>query len=199
MASRVCPTCGNEFPTNSPEALCPRCLLQAGLQTPSPAPAAPFTPPPTKELTPHFPQLEIYGLLGQGGMGAVYKARQVKLDRLVALKVLPNAVGSDPAFAERFAREARALARMQHPHIVSVHDFGEAGGHYYLLLEYVDGMNLRELMRAGPVAPDQAIRVAQALADALQYAHQNEIIHHEHKPEKLLVDRQGRGKIRDFG
>jgi serine/threonine protein kinase len=199
MASRVCPTCGSDFPSNAPESLCPRCLLQAALRTRSPTGAMPFTPPATNELAPHFPQLQIQGLLGQGGMGAVYKAKQVKLDRLVALKVLPSSANGDPEFAERFAREARALARMQHPHIVSVHDFGEAGGHYYLLLEYVDGMNLRELMRAGRVSPDQVIRVVQALADALQYAHQNEIIHRDIKPENVLIDRQGRVKIADFG
>ena len=88
---------------------------------------------------------------------------------------------------------------MQHPHIVSVHDFGEAGGHYYLLLEYVDGMNLRELMRTGPVPHDQSIRVIQALADALAYAHQNEVIHRDIKPENVLIDRHGRVKIADFG
>jgi serine/threonine protein kinase len=173
--------------------------MQAGFNSPTASGRRMFTPPSVAELSPHFPQLEIFGLIGQGGMGAVYKARQLKLDRLVALKVLPNGSDSDPAFAERFSREARALARMQHPHIVSVHDFGDAGGHYYLLLEYVDGMNLRELMRAGQVPQDQAIRVVQALADALQYAHQSEIIHRDIKPENVLIDRQGRVKIADFG
>ena len=199
MANRVCPTCGVELPGDAPEALCPRCLMQAGFDSPTFSGRRGFTPPSVAELSPHFPQLQVLGLIGQGGMGAVYKARQLKLDRLVALKVLPNSSDSDPAFAERFSREARALARMQHPHIVSVHDFGEAGGHYYLLLEYVDGMNLRELMRTGLVPQEQAIRVMQALADALQYAHQSEIIHRDIKPENVLIDRQGRVKIADFG
>src|SRR5262249_42738566 len=143
MSRRTCPTCGATLPGDAPESLCPRCLLRVALE-PSPSPrGGGFTPPAVKELAPHFPQLEIIGLIGHGGMGAVYKARQIKLDRLVALKILPHQPGDDPAFAERFVREARALARLQHPHIVAVHDFGEAGGYYYLIMEYVDGANLR--------------------------------------------------------
>jgi hypothetical protein len=132
----ACPECGSLLPADSPEGLCPRCLLGPVLESPmspavSPAggPGA-FTAPAPADLAAHFPQLEILELLGQGGMGAVYKARQIKLDRLVALKVLPAEWGRDPAFAERFAREARALARLNHPNIVAVHDFGEAGGHF---------------------------------------------------------------------
>src|SRR5579871_6361091 len=95
-----------------------------------------FTAPPPDQLSRLIPQVEVLQLLGQGGMGAVYKARQTKLDRLVALKVLPSEAGRDPAFATRFAREARALARLNDPHIVAVHDFGESEGLYYFLMEF---------------------------------------------------------------
>jgi hypothetical protein len=150
-------------------------------------------------LAPHFPNLEILSLLGQGGMGAVYKARQLKLDRFVAIKILPAEWGRDPAFAERFTREARALARLAHPHIVAVHDFGEAGGHFYLLMEYVDGVNLRQLLQAGRLEPDLALRVIPQVCDALQYAHEEGIVHRDVKPANILVDHRGGVKIADFG
>ena len=124
----------------------------AAKATPAEA-TVPYTGPaaPTVEvLAPLLPQLEILELLGQGGMGAVYKARQPSLDRLVAVKILPPEVGRDPAFAERFTREARALARLSHPNIVAVHDFGQSGGLFYFVMEYVDGVNLRQLLARRP-------------------------------------------------
>src|SRR5215470_17700582 len=104
-----------------------------------------FIPPTPSELAPLFPQLQILELLGKGGMGAVYKARQPALDRLVALKILPAAIENTSRFAERFNREARALARLNHPGIVTVHDFGVAGNLHYLIMEFVDGPNLRQV------------------------------------------------------
>ena len=102
------------------------------------AEAFPDTSPPTAdELAPFFPQFEIHSCLGRGGMGVVYKARQKSLDRWVALKLLAPERAADPAFAQRFASEVRALAALNHLHIVSCHDFGEAGGYFYLLMEYV--------------------------------------------------------------
>ncbi len=202
-----CPACGAALPPDAPEGLCPRCLLRPGLANPSPVPSpagttpypGPFVAPAPAELAPHFPQLEILELVGQGGMGAVYKARQTKLDRLVALKILPPEWGSDPAFAERFTREARALARLNHPHIVAVHDFGETGGLFYLLMEYVGGGNLRQRLRDGPLPPEQALAVIPQLCDALEYAHEEGIVHRDVKPENILLDRKGRVKIADFG
>ena len=118
-----------------------------------------------------MPQLEILELLGRGGMGAVYKARQKQLDRVVALKILPPEAGRDPAFAERFTREARALARLNHPNIVAVHDFGEANGLFYLLMEFVDGANLRQMERSGKLTAAEALAIVPKICDALQYAH----------------------------
>ena len=108
-----------------------------------------FVPPTVAEVAKLFPQFEILELLGHGGMGAVYKARQPALDRLVALKILPAALAVDAAFADRFAREARALAGLNHPNIVTIYDFGQAGGFYFLVMEFVDGVNLRQAMKAG--------------------------------------------------
>ncbi len=156
-----CPHCGKPLTTLSVQGICPECMLQAGLGTQGPdATEAKFTPPSIEKLAPYFPQLELLELLGRGGMGAVYKARQRELNRLVALKVLPSEKAErDPAFAERFAREARALAQLAHPNIVAVHDFGQAGGHCYLLMEYVDGLNLRQLLQRGTMKPEEAVAI----------------------------------------
>jgi serine/threonine protein kinase len=156
-------------------------------------------PLPPEQIAPHFPQLEILECLGRGGMGVVYKARQKNLNRVVALKLLaPERVG-DSKFAERFAREAQALAALNHPNIVTVHDFGQAGGFYYLLMEFVDGVNLRQLLRTRKFTPEEALAIVPPLCDALQFAHDRGIVHRDIKPENLLLDKAGRVKIADFG
>ena len=156
-------------------------------------------PPAPADIARHFPQLEILECLGRGGMGVVYKARQPKLNRLVALKILAPEKGADPKFAERFLREAQALARLNHPNIVTVHDFGEADGLYYLLMEYVDGMTLRQLLQGQKIAPEQALSIVPRICDALQFAHEQGVVHRDIKPENVLLDKQGRVKIADFG
>jgi hypothetical protein len=173
-------------------------VLDPGPTTP-PSPAGRFEAPQPAELAPHFPQLEILELLGQGGMGAVYKARQRQLNRLVALKILPPQVAADPAFAERFTREAQALAQLNHPHIVAVHDSGQAGGLYYFVMEYVDGVNLRRMLAEGKLAPAEALAIVPQICEALQYAHDEGVVHRDIKPENLLLDKRGRVKIADFG
>ena len=122
-----CPHCGKTVPAGAPGGLCPECLVKAGIGSEvgsaAASPKRPVpTPPSLEDIARHFPQLEILELLGTGGMGAVYKARQREIDRLVALKILPSEAGSDPGFAERFTREARALAKLSHPNIVAVYD-----------------------------------------------------------------------------
>ncbi|NQU09380.1 protein kinase, partial [bacterium] len=119
-----CPHCGKPVLADALMGLCPDCMLKAGLTSASDGPAAPFVPPAPAELGRHFPQLEIIELLGRGGMGAVYKARQTELDRVVALKILPPDAARDPGFADRFTREAKALARLNHPNIVTLYDYG---------------------------------------------------------------------------
>jgi hypothetical protein len=183
----------------------------------------PLTP---AELAPHFPQLEIIECLGRGGMGVVYKARQKTLNRVVALKLLAPERVTDAGFAERFTREAQALARLNHPNIVTIHDFGvtSAGGlqppsatsptppsgdskspappqppFYFLLMEFVDGVNLRQAMRAGRFTPEQALVIVPPVCEALHYAHEQGIVHRDIKPENLLLDKAGRVKIADFG
>jgi tRNA A-37 threonylcarbamoyl transferase component Bud32 len=163
-------------------------------------PPAGFVPPSPAELTGQFPQLEILELLGQGGMGAVYKARQKQLDRLVALKILPTQIGRDEAFAERFTREARSLAKLNHPRIVSIHDFGRTdAGLYYFIMEFVGGTDLRRVIQSGELSPAEALAIVPQICEALQYAHEEGIVHRDIKPENILLDTKGRARIADFG
>lgn len=169
-------------------------MLAAALES-----APTFDGPSLDELRAAFPQLEISECIGRGAMGIVYKARQPHLDRLVALKILAPNLSSDPAFPERFSREARALAKLSHPNIVGIHDFGESGGFYYLLMEYVDGVNLRQAMSASRFTAAQALSVIPKLCSAIQFAHDHDILHRDIKPENILLDTAGRIKIADFG
>jgi tRNA A-37 threonylcarbamoyl transferase component Bud32 len=196
-----CPKCGGPIPAEAPQGLCPRCLLlQVCVPTEAGHNASAKSPPPTHEgLAAAFPQLEILELIGQGGMGFVFKARQPKIERLVALKILPQSLAADPAFAERFTREGRMLARLNHPNIVTIHDFGQAGGFFYLLMEFVDGVNLRQAMKVGRFTPAQALAVVPKICEALQFAHNEGILHRDIKPENILLDSKGRVKIADFG
>ncbi len=138
-------------------------------------------------------------MIGKGGMGAVYCARQKSLDRLVALKIIqPNPLDNQD-FAERFIREARALAQLNHPNIVTVHDFGQTDRLYYFIMEFVDGINLRQMLLSSKLQPRDALQIVPAICDALQYAHDKGIVHRDIKPENILVDTDGKVKIADFG
>jgi serine/threonine protein kinase len=215
--SHRCPQCGAELPPDAPAGVCPQCILglaaasepqDVAAATSPYRPGARFAPPAPADLARHFPQLEIFELLGQGGMGAVYKARQRHLNRLVALKILPPEVAQTPGFAERFQREAQALAQLNHPHIVAVYDFGATGepgasatgGHlFYFLMEFVDGVNLRQLLHDRKLLPAEALAIVPQICEALQYAHDEGVVHRDVKPENILIDRKGRVKIADFG
>jgi predicted Ser/Thr protein kinase len=196
-----CPECGAPLPGGALAGLCPACLLKQGAAADSgPQPGAkPFEPPPVAEVARLFPQFQILGFLGKGGMGAVYKARQPALDRFVALKILPAQGPADAGFAERFTREARALARLSHPNIVGVHEFGQVDGLHFFVMEFVDGVNLRQLQKTGRLSPREALQIVPQICDALQYAHDEGVVHRDIKPENVLVDRKGRVKIADFG
>src|ERR1017187_9103116 len=199
--NRSCPSCGAAIPANAPEGICPKCLMAAAALVTETGPTGGKRPePPSLErLAAAFPQLEGIEFIGQGGMGAGYKVRQKQLDRIVALKVLPPGIGGDPSFAERFTREAKALAKLLHPNIVALFEFGQADGIYYLLMEYVDGVSLGQLLRSSRVSPREALAIVPQICDALQYAHDQGIVHRDIKPENILLDRRGRVKVADFG
>jgi tRNA A-37 threonylcarbamoyl transferase component Bud32 len=175
-------------------------LMAAVMEPTRPGDEGPAIPPLTvEEIAPHFPQLEVLECLGRGGMGVVYKARQRSLNRMVALKLLAPERADDPQFAARFEKEAHALAALNHPHIVAVHDFGQAGGFYFLLMEFVDGVNLRQLLQTKRLTPKEALSIVPPVCEALQCAHDHGIVHRDIKPENLLMDRAGTVKIADFG
>lgn len=199
----ACPRCFADVPPDAPRGLCPRCLLSVSFGEPEVVvtrrgePAR--EPPSIEAIGAHFPQLEIVRLVGRGGMGAVYEARQKGLGRSVALKILDADLAEDPDFEERFAREALALARLSHPNIVAVHDCGRAGPHFFLVMEFVDGPNLREALRSTSIAPAQALVIVAQICSALEFAHKSGVVHRDIKPENVLLARDGTVKIADFG
>ena len=206
---RTCSQCGEELADDISGEVCPKCLVLKGFDTgnePRDSTAA-TEPLPTlkpenlrkERLAELFPELEIQGQLGQGGMGIVYRAKQRQLDRLVALKILRVDINADPTFAERFLREARAMAKLNHPAIITVFDFGQREGLYFFLMELVDGPNLRQVVRAGDLTPEQALAIVPQICDALQYAHDQNVVHRDVKPENILLSAQGHVKIADFG
>jgi serine/threonine protein kinase len=155
--------------------------------------------PTLAEIAKHFPQFELLECLGRGDTGVVYKARQPGLNRIVALKILAPEKVAEPRFAERFQREAQALARLNHPNIVRVFDFGQADGLYYLLMEFVDGFSLRQLLQARKISPDVALAIVPKICAALEFAHEQGVVHRDIRPENVLLDYRGRVMIADFG
>jgi eukaryotic-like serine/threonine-protein kinase len=174
----ACNRCGARYP-DARLAVCPRCLLEA-------------------EVAPAMlgESLELIEEIGRGGMGTVWKGRQVRLGRTVAIKFLAAGLGDDPEFTRRFEREAQALARLSHPRIVGVYDFGRDEGRPFIVMEYVDGRPLSELL---PLPVERARAVALDVLEALDYAHAAGVIHRDVKPQNVMIDSAGRAKVGDFG
>jgi len=142
---------------------------------------------------------EIQSLLGVGGMGEVYRARDTRLNRSVALKILPPVVAADPSRRARFEQEARAASALNHPNILSVYDIGEQEGSAYIVSELVEGETLREIIGRGPLPVSKVLDISSQVAAALAAAHAAGIVHRDIKPENIMVSRDGFAKILDFG
>jgi predicted Ser/Thr protein kinase len=143
---------------------------------------------------------ELLEICGTGGMSTVYKAHDQLLERNVALKVLHPHYGEDEEYVERFRREARAVAQLSHPNIVTVIDRGEDDGHQFIVFEFIDGENLKELIgRSGPLPVRRAIELAVAVAEGLAFAHQQGLVHRDVKPQNVLLNGDGEAKVTDFG
>src|SRR5206468_12388349 len=140
---------------------------------------------------------EILSLLGAGGMGEVYKAKDTRLDRTVAIKILPDALAADPQFRDRFDREARAISQLTHPHICTLYDVGEQQGTAFLVMEYLDGETLANRLKNGALPLDAAFKVAIQVADALSTAHRNGVVHRDLKPGNVMLTKAG-AKLLDF-
>lgn len=195
-----CPHCGTALVPGAAGPFCPKCTRERPSQIPT-QPAGPGDEALAREAVAAFlPDLELLELVGRGGMGLVFKARQRRLDRFVAVKLLPDRLSRDARFKERFNREGRVLAKLNHPNIVTIHDFGQAGDlYYYLVMEYVEGFNMRQAIRSGTLTPSRALSIIPRICEAIGYAHQEGVLHRDIKPENILLGRKGEVKIADFG
>ncbi|MGV3661696.1 MAG: protein kinase domain-containing protein [Prosthecobacter sp.] len=174
-----------------------RCALASDAARPT---NDPWQPPSPEHLTELLPQYDVTRLIGRGGMGAVYAGTQLSLGREVAIKLLPAALGCDPVFKARFEREAKTLAKLKHPSIVTVYDIGETtDGHLFFCMELVRGTDLQHLIQQRSLTVGQTLRLVVEVCDALHYAHRRGVIHRDIKPANILVSQDGRVKLADFG
>ena len=209
-ASPRCVECGSELSlTGLAEGLCPECLLGAGVEEDAAIPQSARTLAPWLETMPtgaggllasgtHLGPYQILSPLDAGGMGEVYRARDNRLGRDVAIKVLRDPVARDPASRQYFEAEARTLARLSHPHICALYDVGDHRDLGFLVMEYLEGETLADRLAAGPLPPGDALRYAIEIADALAWAHRHSLIHRDIKPSNIMLTRSG-AKLLDFG
>ncbi|MDB4354191.1 serine/threonine protein kinase, partial [Akkermansiaceae bacterium] len=158
-----------------------------------------FVAPSVEELTPLFPAYEIEGFIAQGGMGAVYRAQQKSLDRPVAIKILPREFGDDAQFRASFEAEAKAMARLNHPNLIGVYDFGDIDGMLFIIMEYVQGKALYYSIHKKAIDPKIALDLICKISRGLAHAHKGGILHRDIKPANILLDIEAQPKVGDFG
>ncbi len=223
MAERErCPNCGGEMPANAPQGLCPACLLQEGLarettDLPAATPPSATDPVATKDYEPgaepdggsgvagpgtfvrYFGDYELIKELGRGAMGVVYKARQISLNRPVAVKLLKADFLAGEDERRRFQNEAEAVALLDHPHIVPIFEVGEHEGHQYFSMKLVAGSSLDKKLAGYDADPKASARLVKTAAEAVHHAHQRGILHRDLKPSNILLDERGEPYVSDYG
>src|ERR1700687_1453876 len=203
-----CPSCSAEIPERSRFCLVCGAALGSASEVPTAAMPPPNTPTPSTSLDEGgFPagtvlagRYRIIGLLGQGGMGEVYRANDLKLGQPVALKFLPAATAKNPQLVARFHAEVRIARQVSHPNVCRVYDIGEVDGSTFLSMEYVDGEDRSSLLRRiGRLPGDKAIEIARKLCSGLAAAHDKGVLHRDLKPTNIMIDGRGQVLITDFG
>lgn len=198
---RTCAECGSPIPGNARDGYCPKCLLAlantaAGTENTGLSPSAP-SPKNVAGLS--FGNYELLEIIGEGGMGVVYKARQRALNRTVAVKMLRSGLLAGDSEVKRFRSEARAAAKLQHPNVVAIHEVGEHEGRLFFTMDYIQGQNLAEVVQGAPLSAGRAARYVKTIAEAVHYAHQQGILHRDLKPANILLDGTDQPRITDFG
>src|SRR5262245_47239525 len=192
---KLCRRCGGPLAGDEIAGNCPRCLATALL---SPDRSEPIATVPTPILR-RLGDYELLEEMARGGMGVVFRARQVSLNREVAVKVLRDAWLATPVQVKRFRAEAANAAKLKHPNIVAVHDVGEEGGQHFFAMDLVQGQNLAESTRDGPLPPRHAAELVRKVAEAGQHAHQAGVLHRDLKPSNVLLNVEGEPHVTDFG
>jgi serine/threonine protein kinase len=182
----ACPKCQNEMPADAPEGLCPACLLGEALDT-----------EPTAIR--YVGDYKLTEEIARGGMGVVWKATQTSLNRTVAVKMIRAGLWASADDVVRFRTEAEAAANLQHPNIVSIHEVGEYDGQQYFSMDYIDGQDLGSRLKNGAMPVSEAVDLLVTLTDAVHFAHQRGTLHRDLKPQNILIDRDGRPHVTDFG
>ena len=199
MSATTCGRCGTRLSSAGLGGLCPKCVAGAAFALDGLTPFAPEIEAAGPRRVHYFGDYELLHEIARGGMGVVYKARQVSLNRVVAVKMILSGALASEADVQRFRTEAEAAANLHHPNIVSIYEIGDDGGHHYFSMEFIEGINLSDLVREHPLPPRRAAELVKKVADSIEYAHQHGTLHRDLKPSNIIIDDAGEPHVTDFG